>query len=50
VLLVSEELEELVVLSDRIVVVYGGRITGEVARGSAGIEEIGRLMLGGRQE
>ena len=50
VLLVSEELEELVVLSDRIVVVYGGRITGAVARGSAGIEEIGRLMLGGRQE
>ncbi|WP_187967805.1 ABC transporter ATP-binding protein [Aquibium microcysteis] len=49
VLLVSEELEELVTLSDRIVVVYGGRITGEVARGAAGLEEIGRLMLGGRQ-
>jgi ABC-type uncharacterized transport system ATPase subunit len=47
VLLVSEELEELVALSDRIVVIYGGRITGEVARGSAGTEEIGRLMLGG---
>jgi ABC-type uncharacterized transport system ATPase subunit len=48
VLLVSEELEELVTLSDRIVVVYGGRITGEVARGAAGLEEIGRLMLGGK--
>ena len=47
VLVISEELEELIALSDRIVVLYGGKITGEVARGSAGIEEIGRLMLGG---
>ncbi|MDW6022459.1 ABC transporter ATP-binding protein [Mesorhizobium sp. BAC0120] len=47
VLLISEELEELIGLSDRIVVVYGGRITGEVARGSARLDEIGRLMLGG---
>lgn len=50
VLLISEELEELVALSDRIVVVYGGRVTGEVARGSAGMEEIGQLMLGGRSQ
>ena len=50
VLLISEELEELVALSDRIVVVYGGRITGEIARGSAGIDEIGQLMLGGQIE
>jgi simple sugar transport system ATP-binding protein len=48
VLLISEELEELIALSDRIVVIYGGSTTGEVARGSAGIEAIGRLMLGGR--
>jgi ABC-type uncharacterized transport system ATPase subunit len=47
VLLISEELEELIALSDRIVVIYGGSITGEVARGSDRIEEIGRLMLGG---
>ena len=47
VLLISEELDELITLSDRIVVLYDGRITGEVARGSAGIEDIGRLMLGG---
>src|SRR6185436_10281715 len=47
VLLISEELEELIALSDRIVILYSGRISGEVARGSAGIEEIGRLMLGG---
>jgi general nucleoside transport system ATP-binding protein len=47
VLLISEELDELIALCDRIVIVYGGKITGEVVRGSAGIEEIGRLMLGG---
>ncbi|HWK63840.1 MAG TPA: ABC transporter ATP-binding protein [Rhizobiaceae bacterium] len=47
VLVVSEELEELITLSDRIVVIYGGRVTGEVERGSARIEDIGRLMLQG---
>jgi len=46
VLLISEELDELLQLSDRIVVVYGGRITGEVERGSADVAEIGRMMLG----
>jgi simple sugar transport system ATP-binding protein len=48
VLLISEELEELIALSDRIVVLYGGRISGEVAHGSAGVEKVGRLMLGGK--
>jgi len=47
VLLVSEELDEVIALSDRILVLYGGRLTGEVARGSSGIDEIGRMMLGG---
>jgi ABC-type uncharacterized transport system ATPase subunit len=46
VLLVSEELEELITLSDRIVVLYDGKVTGQVARGSAKIDEIGRMMLG----
>ncbi len=46
VLLVSEELEEVIALSDRIVGLYDGRVTGEVARGSAGIDNIGRMMLG----
>jgi simple sugar transport system ATP-binding protein len=45
VLLVSEELDELIALSDRIVVLYGGKVTGEVGRG-AGVETIGPLMLG----
>lgn len=47
VLLISEELEELITLSDRIVVIYGGNTTGEVSRGDARMEEIGRMMLGG---
>lgn len=46
VLLISEELDELLQLSDRIVIIYGGRITGEIERGSAGVAEIGRMMLG----
>jgi simple sugar transport system ATP-binding protein len=46
VLLISEELDEVIALSDRIVVVFDGRITGEVERGAAKIEEIGRMMLG----
>lgn len=50
VLLISEELEELITLSDRIVVIYGGRVTGEVERGSARLEDIGRLMLQGETE
>ena len=46
ILVISEELEELIALSDRIVVLYGGRRSGEVTRSSARIEQIGRLMLG----
>ena len=46
VLLISEELEELMQLSDRIVTLYGGRLTGEYHRGEAGAERIGRTMLG----
>jgi simple sugar transport system ATP-binding protein len=46
VLLISEELDEVITLSDRVVVLYEGRITGEVARGSARVESIGRMMLG----
>jgi general nucleoside transport system ATP-binding protein len=46
VLLISEELDEILELSDRIVGLYGGRITGELARAEASVEKIGRLMLG----
>jgi ABC-type uncharacterized transport system ATPase subunit len=44
ILLISEELEELFSLSDRIYVIYEGRIMGEVADGD--IEKIGLMMTG----
>jgi simple sugar transport system ATP-binding protein len=46
VLLISAELDEIYALSDRIVTLYGGRITGEYAP-DAPVEEVGRGMLGG---
>ena len=49
ILLVSLELEEVLSLADRILVMYEGRIVGEHAAG-AGEEEIGLEMLGGRKE
>ena len=47
VLLISEELEELLELSDRIYVIYEGEIMGEVTDGD--IEKIGLMMTGARQ-
>jgi simple sugar transport system ATP-binding protein len=46
ILLISTELEEILELSDRIAVMYGGRIVGEVAGGRADIQAIGRMMAG----
>ena len=46
VLLVSEELDEILELSDRIVGPYGGQITGQLLRSEASVEKVGRLMLG----
>ena len=49
VLLISEELEELLSLSDRILVIYEGRIMGELAEGFESqdlIEKIGLMMTG----
>ena len=46
VLLVSEELEEILALSDRIVGLYGGKIVGQLLRSEASVEKVGRLMLG----
>ena len=48
VLLVSLELEEIVSLSDRILVIYEGRIAGEFPP-DASEEELGFAMLGGRR-
>ena len=52
ILLVSAELDEVLSLADRIVVMYQGRVSGELApelvTGSAtGLEEIGMMMTGG---
>ncbi len=48
ILLISEELEELLSLSDRIYVIYEGEIMGEVADGD--IDKIGQMMTGTRLE
>jgi simple sugar transport system ATP-binding protein len=45
VFLVSEELEELVELSDRILVMAGGRIVGEQARPDVDLDALGRMMV-----
>jgi ABC-type uncharacterized transport system ATPase subunit len=47
VLLVSEDLDELTALCDRIAVVYHGHLAGQFNRGQVDIMEIGRLMTGG---
>ena len=46
VLLISEDLDELRTLADRLVVLFGGRIVGAGRRADLGVEEIGRLMTG----
>ncbi len=46
VLLISEELEELITLADRIVGIFRGRVSGEVERAAAHPQSLGRLMLG----
>jgi simple sugar transport system ATP-binding protein len=49
ILLVSLELDEVLSLADRILVMYEGRIAGEHVAG-VGEEEIGLEMLGGRKQ
>jgi simple sugar transport system ATP-binding protein len=47
VLLLSEDLDEILTLADRIAVVYEGQIVGETTRAQANVEEIGLQMAGG---
>ena len=49
VLLISEDLDEVLLLSSRIIVLYEGRIVGEFKRSDAHRETIGLLMGGGKQ-
>jgi simple sugar transport system ATP-binding protein len=48
IVLVSEELDELFNLSDRIVVMFQGEIMGVLDRDKADIETVG-LMMGGQK-
>jgi simple sugar transport system ATP-binding protein len=50
VLLVSEDLDEILALADRIVVMYDGEIAGELEAKGASVEEIGYLMGGGTDD
>ena len=49
VLLVSSELDEVLALADRVIVMCGGRFTGELPKGRCTEREIGRLMAGAAQ-
>ena len=46
VLLLSEDLEEIMALSDRIAVIYGGRIMGILSAQEATAEKLGLMMAG----
>ncbi|MEA4895219.1 MAG: ABC transporter ATP-binding protein [Oscillospiraceae bacterium] len=50
VLLVSAELDEIMALSDRILVMYEGELVGEFMRNQAEEYEIGEYMLGGKRQ
>jgi simple sugar transport system ATP-binding protein len=49
VLMISEDLDELRALADRIVVMYEGQAAGELDAETATVEEIGYLMAGGER-
>jgi simple sugar transport system ATP-binding protein len=49
VLLISEDLDELLALSDRLVVMFDGEIVGEMPAEEATAEKLG-LLMGGTQE
>ena len=46
IVLVSEDLDELLALSDRLVVLYEGRVVGEMGTPEADPEQLGMLMAG----
>ena len=49
VVLISEDLDEILALSDRIVVMYEGEIAGEMTRTDADVDRLGLLMAGMRE-
>jgi general nucleoside transport system ATP-binding protein len=50
VLLISEDLDEILALADRVDVMFEGRIVGSFAGPTADVHEIGLLMTGGSTE
>ncbi len=46
ILLISEDLDEILAIADRVAVIYEGRITGIVDSATADMEELGLLMTG----
>lgn len=50
VLFISEDLDELFTLSDRLFVLYGGRVVGEFKPSETDIYEVGHLMTGSKVE
>jgi len=46
ILLISEDLDELLALSDRLIVLYGGRVVGEFDAHDVDVDRIGLLMAG----
>ena len=46
ILLISEDLDEVMALSDRLVVMYEGSVMGRVSREEATVEQVGLLMSG----
>ncbi len=48
ILLISADLQEIISLSDRILVMYEGKITGELTTEEANEEVLGLLMMGGK--
>jgi simple sugar transport system ATP-binding protein len=50
VLLLSEDLDEILALADRIAVMYEGGIAGECDAESATVEGLGLLMAGGQEQ
>jgi simple sugar transport system ATP-binding protein len=46
ILLISEDLDEILLLADRIAVIYEGRIVGVVPRSTADVQHLGLMMAG----
>jgi simple sugar transport system ATP-binding protein len=46
VVMISEDLDEVLDVSDRVAVMCGGRVTGVVVAEGADVEEIGLMMMG----